>query len=259
MIEPSAGTGAFSGLLPSGSLACDIDPKADGIIQADFLKLALPNNRNIAVIGNPPFGRACGMAIRFFNHAATKAKVIAFILPRTFCKVSVQKKLHRNFHLLYELKLPAFAFIFRGKPYDVPTVFQIWVCRDELRIDVEGNTTHPDFQFTDVKNADFAIQRVGANAGCAHQNFAVSKSSHYFIKGNVQHIMAKFDFATVAAQTAGCPSLSKREIVALYSEYRAASPLRQVVNWLKRKCRSLVEPVTRFLWRLYLSDGSLRR
>ena len=37
----------------------------------------------------PPFGKVSSLAIRFFNKCAQFSDVIAFIIPRTFNKVSV--------------------------------------------------------------------------------------------------------------------------------------------------------------------------
>lgn len=127
MVEPSAGTGSFLKLLPGGSLAYDVDPKYPGIQTADFLKIEIESDRDreIVIIGNPPFGKNTGMAVRFFNRAARRANVIAFIVPRTFRKASVVNRLDRHFHLLREEPVPSNAFLFNSKPYNVPAVFQI--------------------------------------------------------------------------------------------------------------------------------------
>lgn len=99
LVEPSAGTGSFFRLMPHGSLAFDVDPKYPGIRTADFLCVEIRSEREVAVVGNPPFGRNASMAVRFFNHAAWQASVIALILPRTFRKASIENRLDRNFHL----------------------------------------------------------------------------------------------------------------------------------------------------------------
>lgn len=223
LVEPSAGAGSFSSLFPQGSLAFDVDPKFPGIEKADFLTVTVKSDRPVAMIGNPPFGRNSSLAIAFFNRAATQADVIAFILPKTFRKEATLRKLDRNFHLLEEDELPAHAFLFRSKPYNVPTVFQIWVRRPEERDLLQGKRSHPDFVFTKPDKADFAIQRIGARAGRVHYNLGASPKSHYFIKGKVEAIMAKLDLASVAANTAGNPSLAKTEIVRLYSDWIEAS------------------------------------
>lgn len=223
MIEPSAGEGAFFSLLTAGSIGYDLEPRYPGIRKADFLSVDLSvdvGDREAGIFGNPPFGRNSSTAVRFFNHAAAHgARFIALILPRTFRKPSIQNRLDRAYHLLHEEDVRDHAFLFDGQPYDVPTTFQIWERRAEPRELTLMETRHPDFEFTGPDNADFAIQRVGARAGRIHQDFARSKSSHYFIRGDVQTVMAQLDFASVARNTAGNPSLARSEIVRLYREW----------------------------------------
>jgi len=228
MLEPSAGDGAFFRLMPSGSLGIDIDPKCPGITQADFLERRVESGRRVATIGNPPFGKNASMAVDFFNHAATMSDVIAFVLPRTFRKRQLQNRLRRNFHLVHEQNVPADAFRFMGKPYNVPAVFQIWERRDSERALHVTDTSHKDFAFTTPGKADFAIQRVGANAGRIHHDFERSTNAYYFVRvatrsaraiDRVQRIMRLLDFRGAAGNVAGNPSLAKSEIVALYQAF----------------------------------------
>lgn len=123
--------------------------------------------------------------------------------------------------MLHEEPLPKNAFLFQSKPYNVPAVFQIWVCRPEKRELWNEETTHPDFEFTTPDRATFAIQRVGARAGRVHRDFARSPSSHHFIRGDsrAEAVMRQLDFTSVAGDTAGCPSVSKSEIVSMYSNW----------------------------------------
>lgn len=83
IIEPSAGREAFSSQIPS-CIAYDIDPQARGIIQQDFLSLSFSRDlsKKTLVIGNPPYGQQCKLAIAFFNKAAEFTNTIAFILPK---------------------------------------------------------------------------------------------------------------------------------------------------------------------------------
>lgn len=243
MLEPSAGTGAFFRLMPPGSFGVDIDPKGPGIIEADFLERRVESGRPVATIGNPPFGTNSSMAVNFFAHAATMSDIIAFVLPRTFRKRSLQNKLNENFHLVHEQIVPADAFLFMGKPYNVPAVFQIWERRDVARAPHVIETSHPHFEFTTWDQADFAIQRVGARAGRIHHDFERSANAHYFVRAadrstrainRIQRIMRKLDFAAAAQNVAGNPSLAKSEIVALYTAF--------VTRQLHRKTR----------WRIWL-------
>ena len=219
-IEPSAGRGAFLKLLPENSIGYDIDPKWSGVIRKDFLEVDLVRTGKIAIIGNPPFGKNCSLAVKFFNRAAEFAEVIAFILPPTFQKWSMQDRLDLNFHLVLECEVPDNAFWFENKRKDVPTVFQIWERRDESRERPKRPKSHPHFSFLKTaKGAEFAITRAGGKAGSIHRDFSKSPSSNYFIKchvDGVQEIMQSLDFSRFARLTAGQKSLSKAEIFHLY-------------------------------------------
>lgn len=220
-VEPSAGSGSFYNIMPSGSLAYDLEPKSHGIIESDFfdvklMKSAIP----IMTIGNPPFGKNASLAVKFFNHAATFSEVIAFIVPRTFRKPSIQNRLDGQFHIVHDSLLPSGSFIYEDEPYDVPCCFQIWECREEQRGRIVTRTTCDDFIFTTSDNADFAIQRVGVNAGRIKTDLTSSPESHYFIKGRVIDIMRMIDFSEVKMNTAGNPSISKHEIITLYEAIR---------------------------------------
>ncbi|WP_346031514.1 SAM-dependent methyltransferase [Erythrobacter westpacificensis] len=232
IIEPSAGTGAFLRKLPFGSAGYDIDPKASGIRQGDFLALPLSLDDPLLVIGNPPFGKNASMAIKFFNHAAGAADVIAFIVPRTFQKVSVQNRLDLSFHLIDEMAVPKDAFIFEGKRKHVPAVFQIWVRKDVRRQKIALPKAHADFEFLragEAHKANFAIQRVGADAGQVHHNLEAKPSAHYFVRAtpeidDLEDAMCRLrlDFEAMAQRTAGKPSLAKTEVVQLYMQFRTS-------------------------------------
>jgi len=225
MVEPSAGEGSISDLLPHSRWAYDLDPKGKRITKADFLTTELRSAREIAVIGNPPFGKNASMAIRFFNHAAKSARVIAFIVPKSFRKASVINRLDPYFHLVHERTVERDAFIFKSEVYDVPCVFQIWERRACLSAPRTVETRHPDFEFTTADRANFAIQRVGVNAGLVHDGLTRSPSAHYFIRGDVKGAMKALEsrFRCAAANVAGCPSLAKSEIVTLYRVCTGAS------------------------------------
>lgn len=218
LVEPSAGDGSFLRLMPADSIGIDKEPRYPSIYMADFLKTEIFSNRDLVFVGNPPFGRCSNMAVRFFNHAAKRARLIAMILPQTFRKGSIQRQLNPSFHLIHDETVKKDAFLFCGKTFDVPTTFQIWERRPCLRELAPNETRHADFVFTTRERADFAIQRVGKDAGRIHYDFDRSDSSTHFILGKVQHRMRQLNLRSVAANTAGNPSIGRAEIVALYSE-----------------------------------------
>lgn len=127
IIEPSAGNGSFYNQIEfENKVGIDISPEHENIIKMDFFDYIPPTNKkNILVIGNPPFGKVCSIAIKFFNHSANWAKIIAFIIPRTFRRASVQNKLNKMFHLTYDedvLTKPCCFF----PQMMVKCCFQIW-------------------------------------------------------------------------------------------------------------------------------------
>lgn len=226
LLEPSAGTGSFFNIMdPNKRVGLDLDPKADEIIKTDFFDWIAPH-RNIATIGNPPFGKNAGLAVKFFNHAATFSKVIAFVIPRTFRKASVINRLNENFHLVYDETVPDNSFIFKGNQYDVWCCAQIWVRKEEKRKDI------PTLKFDAVSNwfekvspaeSDFSVQRVGGKAGTIRtEDFKhFSTQSHYYFKAHDPRVLDVFrsiDFDTVKFNTAGNPSVSPSELIEMWLE-----------------------------------------
>lgn len=225
VIEPSAGAGAFLQHLPAQTIALDLAPASSGIEQRDFLSYRCPIylHRDIILVGNPPFGRNANLAVAFVNHAARLGYTIAMVLPRSFRKASIQNRLDSRLHLVAEQILPPRSFVFEGRPYDVPCVFQIWKRTKQHRAPVQLPTVHPDFDFTGKDAAAFAVQRVGANAGRIKLDFTdCAPSSHYFIKphrANVLDTMRQINFDAVRHDVAGNPSVGKGELVMLYTAH----------------------------------------
>lgn len=120
-IEPSAGNGSFSSLVPN-CLALDIKPEAPNIKEQDFFTF-IPETGEYVTFGNPPFGKRSKVAIDFFNHAASFSDIIAFILPVSFMKWSVQKELSSNWHLYDYFYLEENSFTDRNKDFSVRCVF----------------------------------------------------------------------------------------------------------------------------------------
>ena len=81
IIEPSAGAGSFLKYLPEATIAYDILPEAEQVIQADYREVELPFIEKSLVIGNPPFGRANKLSVQFVKHSLTHSPYISFIQP----------------------------------------------------------------------------------------------------------------------------------------------------------------------------------
>ena len=238
IIEPSAGNGSFFLQIPSDKkIGIDILPEDENIIKQDFLDYYPPENKEIIlVIGNPPFGRVSSLAIKFFNHSAKWATVIAFIIPRTFRKVSVQNRLDDRFHLVYDEEIPNKPCCFTPE-MSVKCCFQIWEKKENKRELLELPKTHNDWVFlklgkrdsagqpTPPLNADFALRAYGGKIGeikTEGLNELRPKSWHWF-KSNIDKKilidrLAKLDYSN-SVNTARQNSMGRAELVALYTEY----------------------------------------
>ena len=218
IIEPSAGNGSFSKKM--NCIAFDLEPEADSIIKADWFKVDKTKySGKILIIGNPPFGQQNTLSVSFFNESAKIADTIAFILPLSFKKISLQNRLDLNFSLKEELILPENSFILNEEEYSVPCVFQIWergIIRKKVNLPITSNL----IDFTkDSLNADFRVPRVGGNASKASLNLNGALQSNYFIinKTNFSNeelvnIINKINFPSISF-TVGPKSLSKGEFI----------------------------------------------
>lgn len=224
-IEPAAGAGAFVKPLRRAGRAVwamDIEPAAAGIRCGDFLdgRLLLEGRRadaKVVVLGNPPFGRNASMAVRFFNAAARHGDVIAFIVPRTFRKISLQNRLNKHFHMIHDSDVERGAFLLNGRKHDVPCAWQIWERRSGIRTQPEPPSVSHLIDYTGRDAADFAVRRVGFYAGrvVTSRIGECSLTTHYFMREmqkGVIEAMRSADWSNIAGQTAGVRSLSKKEI-----------------------------------------------
>jgi len=238
IVEPSAGNGSFLNQLPSDNkIGIDILPEQSNIIKLDFFDyFPQSNKKNILVIGNPPFGKVSSLAIKFFNHSAKWANVIAFIIPRTFRKISVQNKLDNMFHLIYDEEISNNPCCFLPKMM-VKCCFQIWEKKEIKRQIIDLPTTHIDWDFlrlgpNDVNgqptppiNAEFAIRAYGGCIGKIETNELNKlrpKSWHWFISKIDKNILIdrfnQLDYSN-SLNTARQNSMGKAELVALYLKF----------------------------------------
>lgn len=82
IVEPSAGAGAFTKLLPKHlTTSYDIEPEHESVVKQDYLKLELPYKKGRLIIGNPPYGRGNYLSVKFYKRAITQGDFISFILP----------------------------------------------------------------------------------------------------------------------------------------------------------------------------------
>lgn len=108
---------------------------------------------------------------------------------------------------------------------NAPAIFQIWKKEGRTRHLPEIIETHPDLEFVSAHEADFAIQRVGADVGALKTNcYRSSNRSHFFIRARrldakaLQDRIQSLDFSEIKLQVSERPSLSKNELIKLYRE-----------------------------------------
>jgi hypothetical protein len=238
IIEPSAGNGSFFNQLEcSNKIGIDIFPENENIIKMNFFDYTPQSHiNNILVIGNPPFGKISSIAIKFFNHSAEWANIIAFIVPRTFRRPSVQNKLNNTFHLIYDDDVSTKPCCFIPKMM-VKCCFQIWEKKETKRYFIDLPTKHKDWEFlslgpidkygqpTPPNNADFVIRAYGCKIGEIKQiklNELRPKSWHW-IKSNINKeeiidIFNQLNYSN-SLNTARQNSMGRGELVKLYNDF----------------------------------------
>lgn len=237
IVEPSAGNGMFYNKIPSlTKVGLDILPEHKDIIKQDFFTY-IPEEtfRNILVIGNPPFGKNSSLAVKFFNHSAEWANVIAFIVPRTFRRISIQNKLNLSFTLLLDEDIPLKPCSF-DPPMTVKCCWQIWSRTQYDRNVIKLPVTHPHWEFlrmgplddngqpTPPLNADFAIRAYGGKCGEIRKEGLqlLRPKSWHWIKSNIDidvltSNFSKLDYSN-SMNTARQNSIGRAELVALYMD-----------------------------------------
>jgi hypothetical protein len=236
VLEPSAGMGSFYDLMdPNKRVGIDISPKHEEIIQQDFFDYIPDKTKKYICIGNPPFGRVCSTAVKFFNKCATFSECIAFIIPRTFKRVSIQNRLNKEFHLVYNEDIPLAPCCFTPK-MAAKCCFQIWVKRSVLRELVIYDKTHKDFNFirmgprdenkqpTPPKDADFAMKAYGSNCGEIKEKGLETlrpKSWHWITSNIDKHILIQrfnsLDYS-ISEDTVRQNSIGQQEVIYLYKK-----------------------------------------
>lgn len=224
-IEPSAGSGSFSKQVPENVLektAYDIEPKSDTIVRQDFLSWTPNTNRKILLYGNPPFGRQSKLARAFIKKGCEFADIIAFILPKSFQKPSMQTAFNMNWHCIYQCIVDDDAFLINETVYNVPCVFQIWKKQEIPRPAVQKTEPNGYCYVKHDEDYNMVVRRVGVNAGKSFIELSrpqmFSPSSHYFLKFHencgltIAEISEKINEHVFPNNTVGPRSISKPEL-----------------------------------------------
>ena len=228
-VEPAGGTGNFVNTvkeLGHRVWSCDIEPKSEGIQRFDFLELDVTafKNKHVIVYGNPPFGRNNSLSVKFFNHAADVAEYIAFLVPRSWRKWSVQDKLDNRFHLVFDRDVTE-HFVDEENidlsGIGIRTCFQIWKKSTSLRKPVEVED-RGFIQKTTPDKADASITIFGRGCGAVKTDFERKpNTTQMFVKAEpyVIKALSNLNLSEFYNRTAYIEALSIKEIMFALNEY----------------------------------------
>jgi predicted RNA methylase len=234
-IEPAGGNGSFVSALESLGVeeieAVDLDPKHPRVKNADFLTHN-PKGSNLVTISNPPFGRNNSLSIPFFNHAANHSEYIAFLVPRSWRKWSVQNRLDRRFHLISDRDVAVNYVTDTGERIgannDLRTCFQIWQRQDALRplirVQDQGlvKKCKPEI-------ADVAIRVFGFGCGKSYRDFPrVANTTLMFLTvldARVFEVIEGLDYERFSLNTSYTRALALPELNYLLNEAIFGDPM----------------------------------
>ena len=227
-LEPAAGTGSFLEALANHGVqsitAIDKDPKHPGVSKNDYLDL-VPAGEHLVTITNPPYGRNNALSIPFFNHAASHSDFIAFLVPRSWRKWSVQNRLDRSFHLLLDQDVfvsyeDENGELIRTKNA-LRTCFQIWRREETMRELVSV----PDNRLVakcGPEEADLAIRVFGFGCGSVLFDFPRKPNTTLMflriMDPRVRNLIAMLDYQRFTRNTAYTEALAFSELNFLLNE-----------------------------------------
>lgn len=220
VIEPSAGNGSFSSQIKC--VAYDIEPEGEGILKQDFFELNKPDCKCLLIIGNPPFGKRSSLAKGFIKKSISiGAKTIAFILPDTFNKITMQKVFPPEWKLTTVHKITDTCFVTESCEYHVPCSFFIWstiIDGPDLREKQMPKCNDFVFLKRGDMSADFTIN---GNSGKVKSVKEITnpKSEHYIRANNdVKEIFSKIKWEFNSSVNGGVAWISQQDIIKKYLE-----------------------------------------
>jgi predicted RNA methylase len=234
-LEPAGGNGAFVDALrrlgAKDIEAVDLYPKHSAVQYADFLQYQ-PVGRNLVTISNPPFGRNNSLSIPFFNRAAEHSDFIAFLVPRSWRKWSVQNRLDDRFHLISDQDVDVNYVTDSGEQIgannDLRTCFQIWEKRAQSRskIKVEDRGL---VQKCSPEQADLAIRVFGFGCGKVYRDFPrVANTTLMFLTvsdARVFEVIEGLDYERFTLNTSYTRALAFPELNYLLNEAIFGDPM----------------------------------
>jgi predicted RNA methylase len=233
--EPAGGNGSFVFALEQLGAknieAVDLYPKHPRVKRADFLDYQLVGE-DLVTISNPPFGRNNSLSIPFFNRAANHSEFIAFLVPRSWRKWSVQNRLDRRFHLISDEDVAVNYETDSGERIgannDLRTCFQIWQRRPELRGVVRVTDNHFVAKCR-PEEADLAIRVFGFGCGRSYRDFPrVPNTTLMFLRvldARVFDVIEGLDYERFTLNTSYTRALALPELNYLLNEAILGDPM----------------------------------
>jgi hypothetical protein len=180
-LEPCGGRGAFVdallglGVPAANVISFDIEPLHPHVAKLNFLEDEVSVPPGFIALTNPPYGRACSLASKFFNRCADlDAKAMAFLIPSSFHKVAISDRLDLAYKMRSFRKAPLVSYYTdangtneRGR---LSTEFQIWERSRQKRLK-RKHMRHPWIEFVtwgEVRQGasyDFCIRTHGSGCG----------------------------------------------------------------------------------------------
>lgn len=218
IVEPSAGSGSFLRYLPDNAVAYDIEPEAENIIKGDWLAVTARYEEGL-LIGNPPFGKRSSLARAFIRHGMSLGfDTIAFILPSTFRKLSMQRDFPQSWSLVLEEDLQDNAFSYGDEEIVIPCVFQIWTKRPASLNLRKRKVRQPDEYRFLPRGSDEADICLNGNSGKVRKPDDVTnpKAEHYIRvfgdKDKVIRRLSKLPYEFRSSVSGGVSWISQNEV-----------------------------------------------
>ena len=233
IIEPSAGSWAFSRHLPRDkTYSFDLFPdeaypetiKQDWL-EFDIISFAKEHNaNNVLIIGNPPYGRASGLASKFIQHSAIDNNLfdvkttVAFVISEAFQKDSFMKRVPLT-HTLTQHKSLGSPFTMDGEPYSKLNTG--WFVYEPIPREKENIKTcskwikkHTKEEFLSLDDKKVALRTHGSGAGKLFwEDFEVlNPNTTRFLSGEGVVHLEKIDWEPIKKRSIGIPVIAMSEV-----------------------------------------------